>query len=87
MLKQSFPFLVSPQLWSEIGLELALKYPSLYKLKTSRDRLRASALYLWPGLLASLKYMRVTTIQNRRQWLLHTHRGSAALVHSHTFPF
>ena len=49
MLKQSFPFLVSPQLWSEIGLELALNHPSLYKLKTSRDRLRASALVSLAG--------------------------------------
>ena len=44
MLEQSFPSLVSPQLWSEIGLELALNYPSLNKLKTSIDGLRASAL-------------------------------------------
>lgn len=44
-----FSFPVSPQLWSEKGLELALSYPSLYKLKTSIDRLRASALVSLAG--------------------------------------
>lgn len=79
-----FLSLISPQLWSEKGLELALSYPSLYKLKTSIDRLRASARISGRGLLASLgTCVWQTTQKAPRQWLLHTHRGSAALVHPH----
>lgn len=35
---KSFPPLVSPQFWSEIGLDFSHNYPSLFKIKISIDQ-------------------------------------------------